>query len=149
MSTKRVYYRTSTIQQRKLLFETWEATGSVKQACEQAHLSRGTFYWWKPRFEEAGYAGLEQTRSHARQQQKRIPQPIRQEVIAMRKAHAEWGKQRIAQEVAKAHHWVPVVSHNTVQAILQAAGLWPAPREEKKMSAGQRKRATPNSRDRR
>ena len=60
MSAKRTYYGFSTSQQRKLLFETWEATGSITQACQKARLSRRTFYYWKPRFDEYGYAGLEE-----------------------------------------------------------------------------------------
>ena len=60
MTTKRIYYGETTPQQRKFLFETWEATGNVTQACQKAHVGRGTFYYWKPRFEEQGYAGLEE-----------------------------------------------------------------------------------------
>jgi hypothetical protein len=36
MSPKRTYYGFTTPQQRKLLFETWEATGSVTDACRKA-----------------------------------------------------------------------------------------------------------------
>ncbi len=43
-----------------------------------------------------------------------------------------WGKQRIADELAKANTWVPVISPNTVKRILQDAGLWtPAATPEK------------------
>jgi transposase len=95
-----------------------------------------TFYHWKERFEQQGYAGLEQPHSHrpkkfARQK----PQAIVDEVIAMRKDHPDWGKQRIAHEIAKAHNWVPVVSHNTVKRILSAAELWNTPSEGKKTKA--------------
>jgi hypothetical protein len=53
----------TTAQQRKLLFETWEATGNVTAACRKAHVGRGTFYYWKPRFDEYGYAGDVRLRS--------------------------------------------------------------------------------------
>jgi hypothetical protein len=52
MSPKRTYYGFTTPQQRKLLFETWEATGSVTEACRKARVSRGLFYYWKARFDE-------------------------------------------------------------------------------------------------
>ena len=65
MTTKRTYYRETTPQQRRLLFETWEASGNVTRACRKAHVGRGTFYYWKPRFEEQGYAGLEEFASRA------------------------------------------------------------------------------------
>ena len=82
--------------QRKLLFETWEASGSVGQACERAHLSQVTFYHWKPRFAASGYAGLEQPLSHRPKHLARKKSPaIETEVIGLRRAHADWGKQRL------------------------------------------------------
>lgn len=128
MRANYTYFPRSTAPQRKLLFETWEATGSVTQASERAHLSRMTFYHWKARFEEHGYAGLEQPSSHRPKTLARKKSPaIEAQVIAMRRAHSDWGKQRIQHEMAKAHQWEPVVSPNTVKRILQEAGLWTAP----------------------
>jgi hypothetical protein len=49
-----------------------------------------------------------------------------EEVIALRRQQPTWGKQRLADELAKAHGWVPLVSPNTVKRILRTAGLWPA-----------------------
>ncbi len=143
MSRHHTYFPRSTAQQRKLLFETWEATESVDEACATAHLSRVTFYKWKPRFEEQGYAGLEQPRSTARKHQNRIAQPIAAEVIRMRTDHPDWGKTRISQEVGKAHNWVPVVSPNAVRRILQAAKLWPEAEGQKKTQKAEC--AMPNS----
>lgn len=124
MTTKRTYYRETTAQQRRLLFETWEATGSVTQACREAHVGRGTFYYWKPRFEQGGYVGLEAFASRAPKEHHRTAPEIEQQVIAIRCEHAEWGKRRIADELAKANNWVPLVSPNTVRRILKEAGLW-------------------------
>jgi transposase len=125
MTRKRTYYRETTPQQRKLLFETWEATGNISQACRKAHVGRSTFYYWKPRFDEQGYAGLEAFASRAPKEHGRsTPKEIEQQVIAARREHPEWGKRRIADELAKANNWVPVVSPNTVRRILQDEGLW-------------------------
>jgi transposase len=148
MKTKPTYFRQSTVQQRKLLFETWQATGSVKKACAVAHMSRGAFYWWKGRFEEQGYAGLEQTHSRrpkhfARQKSS----TLEAEVKGLRQTHADWGKRRIADELAKAHNWVPLVSPNTVKRILHDAGLW-AELEEQKKTTGPRSDAARNKMDR-
>ncbi len=133
MKAKGIYFPRSSAPQRKLLFAIWEATGDVQQACEQAHLSRVTFYRWKPRFAAEGYAGLEQPQSCRPKHLARQKAPvIEREVIDLRWAHPAWGKQRIAQEIAKAHHWVPVVSANTVRRILRETGLWqPGPAEKK------------------
>jgi len=125
MSQKSTYFRFTTPQQRKLLYEIWEATGSVTQACRQAHVGRATFYYWKPRFDEKGYAGLTSFESRAAHKLNRKEVILEQKVIELRNQHADWGKVRIADELAKEHSWTMVVSPNTVRRILQEAGLWP------------------------
>ena len=124
MTTKRTYFRETTAQQRKLLFKTWEETGSVEQACRIARVSRGTFYYWKPRYDEHGDAGLEAFASRAPKEPRRTPSEIETRIIGLRKEHPDWGKKRIADEVAKANNWVPLVSPNTVKRVLVDAGLW-------------------------
>lgn len=126
MTTKRTYFRETTAQQRKLLFKTWEETGSVKQACHTARVSRGTFYYWKPRFDEHGYAGLEAFAIRGPKEPKRTPKEVEERIIALRKENPDWGKKRLADELAKANNWVPLVSPNTVKRILIDAGLWEA-----------------------
>ncbi|MEM7539822.1 MAG: helix-turn-helix domain-containing protein, partial [Chloroflexota bacterium] len=65
MNTQKIYYRQTTVQQRKLLFKTWEETGNVTLACKKAKVSRGTFYKWRERYEKKGLAGLEKCESKA------------------------------------------------------------------------------------
>ena len=125
MSPKHTYFGFSTPQQRKLLFETWEETGSVTQACRKARVSRGLFYYWKSRFDAEGYAGLEAFESRVAHKLNYKDEAIAQRVIELRRQNRDWGKTRIAQEMAKANNWVPIVSPNTVKRILQDADLWP------------------------
>jgi transposase len=125
MRAKRTYYGFSTSQQRKLLFETWEASGSITQACQKARLSRRSFYYWKPRFDEFGYAGLEEFASRAAHKLNSKSREVEQGVREMRRENPDWGKARIAQEMAKANNWVPLVSPNTVKRILCKADMWP------------------------
>ena len=133
MDKKRTYYGFTTIQQRKLLFETWEETGSVTKACQAAHVSRGTFYVWRRRFAEQGYAGLNEFASREpHRQPQRKSEAIETKVVQAHQDHPEWGKARIAQELAKANNWEPLVSLNTVRKILERHGLWPGPVEKKK-----------------
>lgn len=40
----RTHFPQTTPSQRRLLFETWEATGNVEQACRVAHVGQRTFY---------------------------------------------------------------------------------------------------------
>jgi hypothetical protein len=124
MSPKRTYFGFSTPQQRKLLFETWEETGSVTQACRKARVSRGLFYYWKPSFDAEGYAGLEDFESRVAHNLHYKDEVIAQGVIALRRQNPDWGKTRLSQEMAKANNWVPIVSPNTVKRILQDAHLW-------------------------
>jgi transposase len=125
MSPKRTYFGFSTPQQRKLLFEIWEETGSVTQACHRARVSRGLFYYWKSRFDTEGYAGLDEFESRAAHKLNYKNETITERVISLRRENPDWGKARISQEMAKANNWVPLVSPNTVKRILQDADLWP------------------------
>jgi transposase len=129
----RTYFPLTTPSQRRLLFATWEATGDVAEACRVAHVGRRTFYHWKPRFLLEGYAGLERCASRAPTHPRRTAAAVAERVIALRRQQPSWGKQRLADELAKANHWVPLVSPNTVRRILRDAGLWtgPAPAEKK------------------
>ena len=126
MSQTKTYFGFTTASQRKLLFETWERTGSVTQACQRARVSRGTFYNWKKRFDQLGYAGLEEFESRVAKHLHYKSEAIQQQVIHLRQAHPEWGKARIAHEMAKGNNWTPLVSANTVKRILVDAGLWTA-----------------------
>lgn len=125
MSAKRIYFRFTTPQQRKLLFETWEATGDIGEACRIARVSQRLFYYWKPRFEKDGYAGLEAFESRVAHKLNYKAREIEAQVIKLRRENPDWGKARITHEMAKANNWVGVVSANTVRRMLQDAGLWP------------------------
>lgn len=122
---KRPYFRPTTPAQRRLLFETYEATGDVAKACAKAHVGLGTFYYWRPRFKAGGYAALEQERSRA-PHRTRIP-PIEpeivQEVVAYKQAHPEAGYRTVAQRIRQAHDWQPVIGPSKVRLILLDAGL--------------------------
>jgi hypothetical protein len=123
--SKRIHFPQTTAHQRRLLFETWQATGDVEFACRTAHVGRRTFYTSQPRFLAGNYAALDACASRAPKRTRRTAPKIEQQVIALRQAHPDWGKQRIAHELAKANEWVPLLSHMTVQRILRDAGLWP------------------------
>jgi transposase len=125
--SKRTYFRPTTAQQRRLLFETYERTGNVDEACRAARMARRTFYYWLPRFRDGGYAALEQERSRAPHKTRIPPTPHEtvQEVIAYRQTHPKAGYRRIAAELKKAHDWQAVISPTQVRRILLKAGLVP------------------------
>jgi hypothetical protein len=41
MDSKRIHFPQTIAQQRKLLFETWEVTGNVTEACRKARFDEG------------------------------------------------------------------------------------------------------------
>jgi len=125
MKAKRVYYPPTTRQQRKLLFETWEQTDNITAACRKAHVGRTTFYYWKPRFDKDGYAGLETyEKTGVPKGTGRVAAEVETKVLELHDQHADWGKHRLVDEIAKANNWVPLVSPNTVRRILEDAGMW-------------------------
>lgn len=132
MKLQRVYCPPTTEQQRKELFKIWEKTGNVSHACRKARVSRQTFYNWKERFEQEGYSGLETPRSHARKDKGMLSAKVEAQIIEMRQSQPKWGKQRIADELAKGNNWVPLASPNTVKRVLKDAGLWPNPEDSVK-----------------
>ena len=128
----RTYFPQTTPSQRRLLFETWEASGDIGTACRTAHVGERTFYYWKPRFVVDGYVGLEHFVSRAPHHPPRSAPALEQRVVALHQEHSAWGKQRLADELAKENGWVPVVSPNTIKRILTDAGLWQGPRAAEK-----------------
>ena len=79
---------------------------------------------WKPHFEVGGYEALKEFKSHAPKNPKRTAKEVEEKVVILRKAHPDWGKHTIANELTKENNWVPLVSPNTVRRILEDAGLW-------------------------
>ena len=122
---KRAYFRSTTPQQRRLLFETYEQTHDIDEACRVAHVARRTFFYWQRRYRAGGLAAVEHELSRAPHQTRLPPTPETtvQEVIAFRKAHPQAGYRRIAAELKKAHAWQAVISPSQVSRILHRAGL--------------------------
>jgi transposase len=125
MTPRNVYYPSTTPQQRKLLFETWEQTNNVTTSCQKAHVGRTTFYLWKPRFDQNGAAGLVAGKQvGVPKGTGRVAAEVEAKVLALHGQHADWGKHRVASEIAKANNWVPLISPNTVRRVLEDAGMW-------------------------
>lgn len=122
---KRVYYRATTAQQRRHLFEVYEETGNVEQACQQAHVGIRTFYYWLGRFREGGYPALDTTRSRAPHRTRIAPTPeaIVEEVIAYKRQHPRAGYRSISDGLRAAHDNQPTISPTQVRRILLKAGL--------------------------
>ena len=70
---------------------------------------------------------MEHSASRAPRHPVRTAVAVAERVIVLRQQQPDWGKQRLADELAKANTWVPLVSPNTVRRILRDAGLWTGP----------------------
>ena len=75
---------------------------------------------------------MEQGASCAPRHTRRTAADVEAQVITLRQQHPEWGKQRVADELAKGSSGVPLVSPATVRRILRDAGLWAGPPEPAK-----------------
>ncbi len=60
---------------------------------------------------------------------------IKEKVVRLKQENQEWGKKRIADELAKKNSWVPVISPNTIREILKEKGMWPEVVTEPKKKA--------------
>ena len=136
MGKQRIYYPRTTYSQRKLLFEVWEETRDVTEACRQAHVSQGTYYYWRGHFKEKGYEGLRETKKTGPKKGMLTGEAIKVEVVKLKNENQGWGKKRIANELAKKNSWVPVISPNTVREILQEKGMWRENESVSKKKAG-------------
>ena len=73
-----------TLQQKRILIDVYQDTGNMTLAMRKANIrSPRTAYLWWHRFCEAGEAAL-QPRSHARNTQKRLSDPIVEQICQLR-----------------------------------------------------------------
>ena len=123
---KRVYYGTTTEQQRRHMIEVYESTGNKSEACRQAKVSRGTFYLWYPRYQEGGWDALKEGKNCAAHTHPNAKLPeIVQRVLELNEGHPDWGRNRIANHINKEHDWEKVIGGSTVRDILIREGRWP------------------------
>jgi transposase len=123
---KRSDYRPTTADQRRRLFAVDAETDNPRQAAAAAPVGVGTLYYWRERCEPGGYPALEQPRSQrpppfARQ----LREAVRDEGIAAKQEHPEWGRQRLADERRKAHGGQAGIRPAEVRRMLSEAGRWP------------------------
>ena len=124
MTSTHIHFPLTTAQQRKLLFETWQATGHVTAACRTAHVGPRDVLLLEAALRCTGLPWVGRICQSGRERAHRTPAAVAQQVLALRHEHADWGKKRLADELAQANNWVPLVGPNTVKRILQDAGLW-------------------------
>jgi len=121
--SKPIYYPETTEEERMQLFNVWELTGSVTEACAKTKLSRATFYYWKDAFVTGGYRALAQEPMKAEHQRTAIPQVLTEEIIALRQQHPHWGKWQILHALRSAHPFDRYATIDTVNLVLDEMSL--------------------------
>ncbi len=124
-----------TLKQKKTLIAAYQQTGNMTQAMREAGVrSPRTAYLWWHRYCESGEDGL-QPHSHARNNQRHLPDSIVEQICQLRCQEPQWGRLRIADELAQ-YYGQQVVSPASVEAVLRRAGLWEHVAETAPRSAG-------------
>ena len=118
-----VYFRPTTSAQRCLLFDTVAQLENVSEAARHAHVGRGTYYYWRSRYETAGVAGLLTERSRAPHRTRLAPisAELQTEVLTYHQAHPGEGCRSIANAIRQTHHWEKVIGHSKVHELVSAA----------------------------
>jgi len=123
-TSPRTYFRPTTASQRRLLFRQVAAGATVPDAAAQAHVGRGTYYYWRDRYAAAGEASLAECASCA-PKHPRVPPisaAIEAEVLAYYDAHPhERSGRMIAERLRQAHDGQAVIGHSKVAEILRQA----------------------------
>lgn len=117
-----VYFRPTTLGQRQKLFDLAEQTGNVSGAARSAHVSRGTYYYWRTRYQADHAAGLvERSRAPHHPRIPALSAELRAEALAYRQAHPPAGYVTIANAINQAHGWQKVVGPTKVRDWVLAA----------------------------
>lgn len=138
---KKVYYRPTTPQQRKLMMRVYQNTGSVTEACRAAKVSRGTFYRWNPRFQEQGEAGLENCLSRAPHNARRVKEELAQRAIELKQSDPSLGSRSVANLICQEHGYQRVISRHAVETVWQRELRPSAPLEKEPSKPAQEPQA--------
>ena len=142
-SRKNKYGRRFSFQLRKQAVEMY-LDGKLKQdlICEEIGVSKSTLSKWIKSYEEEGDAGLrDKPRSGG---PRKVPERVRQEIIAEKKKDSKLGVKRIAQILMR--RFIPVSKETVRQTLHEEKLIDPPKKKRKKNDAKPRffERATPN-----
>jgi transposase InsO family protein len=109
---------------RRLISELSEEERSISELSGRYKLSRKTIHKWKKRYQQAGWAGLEeQTRRPHRSPRQEKSAQWKEAVFALKRQRRRWGAKKLAAELRRRHPDKEVLSQRTIGRILRAAGL--------------------------
>ena len=107
--------------QKLLILDTWQRSGlPATDFGAIVGLSRASLYAWKRRFEEFGPAGLDDAARKKLPTGSKLPEVTQRTILMLKKAHAEWGCQRISDVLCRGPG-LPA-SANAIARVLKEAG---------------------------
>ena len=98
---------------------------SVRRTLRELGVGRSTFYRWYQRYLEEGYGGLAQAKSAPRRFWNRIPDEVRERVVAIALENTELSPRELACRVTDGEGYF--ISESSVYRILKAYDLIPSP----------------------
>lgn len=113
--------RSFTPEQRLVLLDVWQRSDlPASDFSELAGVSAHSLYTWKKKFDAEGPAGLV---GHKRGAPKgsRLPEPTKRAILLLKRAHPDWGRQRIHDELVRAEGLE--ASPGAIGKVLEGAGF--------------------------
>jgi transposase InsO family protein len=100
-------------------------TCAVKRTLEELQVNRSSFYEWYRRYQTSGYDGLAVKKPHPRQFWNRIPEPEKEQVVAIALEHPEQSPRQLACFITDTQGYF--ISESSVYRILKSYDLVPSP----------------------
>jgi transposase InsO family protein len=113
--------RSFTPEQRLVLLDVWQRSDlPASDFSELAGVSPHSLYTWKKKFEAEGPAGLVGFKRGA-PKGSRLPEPTKRAILLLKRAHPDWGRQRIHDEMVRAEGLE--ASPGAIGKVLEDAGF--------------------------
>ncbi len=98
---------------------------SVKRTLEELQINRSSFYEWYRKYREGGYDALAPKPPHPRRFWNRIPEPEKEQVVAIALKHPEQSPRQLAWFITDTQGYF--ISESSVYRILKSYDLVPSP----------------------
>lgn len=96
---------------------------SLSELCRVFGISRKTGYKWWDRFEQHGYAGLQERSRAPVSHPNAVSSDVRERVLEIRRAHADWGPEKVLDYLAPRQPAIKWPAVSTVAQWFAQAGL--------------------------
>jgi transposase InsO family protein len=118
-------WEASTVLDQRLAFidDCREPELSMAELCRAYNISRTTGYKWLRRSRAEGEAGLRDRSRAPHHQPQRLPDPLAQEIVALRTAHPTWGPRKLRAWLDRQAPGEPWPAPSTIGELLRHRGL--------------------------